>query len=162
VRERCYHTGCALPLPETDHYDTYASSAGNHYVRFWSFTVSKDADGNLVTTPKIADVYEIVATSYGIKLRKSYTSRWVSLYRTTAATACTSTLGTWTSSDCTCPATDVFVAGAGGCVTSPGANESNCDASNGLWTDDDATLIGAYCECGSGRYDDATGSCTAI
>src|SRR5260221_10793965 len=28
VRRRCYHTSCALPVAETDKYDTYTSSSG--------------------------------------------------------------------------------------------------------------------------------------
>ena len=167
VRERCYRASCALPLPETDRYDTYVSSGGKTYVRFWSFT--KDAVGTTATTPAIADVYEIRATSYGIKLRKSYTTRWVSLYRTTGDAQCTASGGIWNGADCACPLnvptqfpTQVFVAGGGGCVSRPGDNESHCDDSNGLWADDDATLTGAYCVCGLGRYDDATGTCAAI
>ncbi len=163
VRTRCYHASCALPVPETDHYDTYLSSAGKTYVRFYSFTVTRDASGNLVTTPRVADVFEIAKTSSGIKLRKSYSTRWVSLSRTTATSRCTATGGTDAGGACTCPAAaSDFVPGAGGCIVAPGANETNCDASNGLWTDDDSTLIGAYCECGFGRYDDASGACAAI
>jgi hypothetical protein len=169
VRARCYHTSCALPLPETDRYDVYTSSAGKTYVRFWSFTVSHDADGNLVQTPTVADVYEIAKTSTTIKLRKSYTTRWFSLYHTTATAQCTGSGGAWSTGACTCAgnvpgqwATHVFVAGAGGCIATPGADESKCDDSNGAWTDDDATLIDSYCTCGVGRYDDASGSCAKI
>ena len=168
VRERCYHASCALPLPETDRYDSYTSSSGKTYLRFYSFTVTVKSDG-LHTTPVVADVYEVLTTSYGIKLRKSYTSRWLALYRTTPASRCTATGGTWASIDCTCPgnvvgeyAKTVFVPGAGGCVANPGASETNCDDSNGQWTDDDATLIDSFCECGLGRYDDADGSCATI
>jgi hypothetical protein len=167
VRERCYHTNCALPLPETDHYDSYTSAAGKTYLRFWSFTAKDDGTG-LVTTPAIADVYEVLTTSYGIKLRKSYTSRWLALYKTTPAKQCTATGGMYTT-DCACPLNipgeypkQVFVPGAGGCLAMPGDNESNCDGSMGQWADDDATLTGAYCVCQLGYYDDATGTCAAI
>ena len=171
VRERCYHTGCALPLPETDTYDIHASASGKTYVRFYSFVAARDASGNLTSTPKIADVYEIVKTSAGIKLRKSYSSRWVTLYKTTPAAQCTASGGdaTATTTACTCPgnqpntsASTIFVPGAGGCIANPGASESNCDDSGGSWTDDEATLIGSFCACGLGRYDDDTGSCAAI
>src|SRR5205085_2251782 len=71
VRARCYHASCALRLPETDKFDTYTSSSGKTYVRFWTFTVARDANDELQETPAIADVYEIRATTSGIKLRKS-------------------------------------------------------------------------------------------
>jgi hypothetical protein len=169
VRERCYHPGCALPLPETDTYDLHASASGKTYVRFYSFVAARDAHGNLTSTPKITDVYEIAKTSVGIKLRKGYSARWVTLYKTTPAAQCTASGGDATATDCTCPgnqpntpASTIFVPGAGGCIANPGASESNCDASGGSWTDDEATLIGSFCACGLGRYDDDTGSCAAI
>ena len=56
----------------------------------------------------------------------------------------------------------VFVAGAGGCIATPGSCETNCDDSGGLWTDDESTAIDTYCICGKGRYDDDTGSCSDI
>lgn len=169
VRERCYHASCALPIAETDRYDTYRSSAGKTYVRFWSFEVRTDANGERTETPTVADVYEIQATSYGVRLRKSYTTRWFALYRTTEAARCTAGGGTWDGGTCACPGNTpgqwpatVFVPGAGGCVPNPGASEDGCDSSNGFWTDDDATLIDSYCRCGLDRYDDASGACAAI
>ena len=169
VRERCYHAACALPLPETDKYDMYSSTTGKTYVRFWSFAVVNDPKAGRGSAPQIADVYEIKRTSTGIKLRRSATTRWTTLYSTTVAKSCTESGGTWSAGACTCdgntpgqPAAIIFVPGAGGCVANPGASESNCDDSLGLWTDDDATLTGAYCVCGVGRYDDASGSCVNI
>jgi hypothetical protein len=169
VRERCYHASCALPIAQTDRYDTYTSSAGKTYVRFWSFTVATDGNGERTETPTIADVYEIQKTSYGVRLRKSYSSRWFALYRTTPQKTCVATDGTWDGSSCACPdntpgqwPSQVFVAGAVGCVANPGADESACDDSGGLWTDDDATLIGSYCRCGLDRYDGPAGACIAI
>jgi hypothetical protein len=169
IRARCYHASCALRLPETDKLDAYTSSSGKTYLRFWSFSVARDANGELQPTPVIADVYEVQTTSTGIKLRKSFTSRWFTLYATSEDALCTGTGGTWNGTDCACPgnipgqfATHEFVAGAGGCIDTPGASEDGCDSSDGLWTDDDATPIGSFCECGVGRYDDANGSCAAI
>jgi hypothetical protein len=169
VRERCYHASCALSVPETDTYDTYKSSTGKTYVRFWSFEVGQDSNGERTEEPTVADVYEVQKTSYGVRLRKSYTSRWFALYRATPASTCTGSNGAWDGSDCTCagntPGTwpaNVFVPGAGGCVPTPGASEDACDTSNGFWTDDDATLIDSYCRCGLDRYDGPTGACVAI
>jgi hypothetical protein len=168
VRARCYHTGCTLDVPETDSYDVYTSSGGKTYVRFWSEQVSHDGNGDLVSTPVVADVYEIKTTSKGIKLRKSFTARWLNLYSTSEETLCEATGGSWGAGACGCPgntpgefATYEFIAGAGGCIATPGADESNCDASDGMWTDDDATLIGSYCVCGLDRHVDDTGSCSS-
>ena len=93
----------------------------------------------------------------------------MTLYKTTATAQCSAQGGAWANSDCSCPgntpgmwAATIFIPGAGGCIATPGASEDGCDSSDGLWTDDDATLIGSYCECGAGRYDDAAGSCAAI
>lgn len=168
VRSRCYHTNCALKVSETDRYDYYTSS-GKTYVRFWSFDVSRDGDGNLLQDPHVADVYEIRRTTTGIKLRKSYTSRWVYLYPTTANQNCTASGGSFGPTGCECPSNitnnwpdAIFVAGAGGCVHNPGSNESNCDDSDGLWTDDDAAANGTFCLCGYGRYLDDSGSCSSL
>lgn len=159
VRIRCYHAGCAARIAETDRFDGYTSASGRTYVRFWSFTIARGGDGNLATTPQIADVYEIEPTATGIALRKAWTSRWISLVATTPAELCG---GTWSGVACACGDGLVFVPGAGGCVARPGASETNCDASGGAWTDDDATAIGGFCACGYGRYSDDSGSCTAI
>jgi hypothetical protein len=149
VRERCYHASCALSVPEADQYDTYKSSTGHTYLRFYGQEISRDANGNITNDKAIADVYEIRTFSHGVQLRKTYSTRWQSLYTTTPTIT-------------PCPAGQEFVAGAGGCIANPGANESNCDDSLGMWTDDDATLIGSYCICSIGQYLDATGACTAI
>ena len=164
VRARCYHASCAEWLPETDKYDVYTSSSGYTYVRFWTVKI----DANLNSTPVIADVYQIKKISKGVSLRKAHTTRWFSLFKEVASAACANSGGTW-SDTCTCPgdvpnqpAATIFIAGAGGCITTPGSDESNCDSSGGMWTDDESTLIGTYCICGQGRYDDSTGNCSAI
>jgi len=133
LRQRCYHASCAIASPETDAFDEYTSSSGHHYVRFYGQKISHDAAGNLTNESSIADVYEIRAFSKGVQLRKSYSTRWQSLYTTTV------------------PLTFTTV-----------ANESNCDDSGGMWTDDDATAIGSYCICSIGQYLDASGGCAAI
>jgi hypothetical protein len=143
VRERCYHASCAIETPETDHYDVYTSSSGKTYVRFHGQDIANSQE-------IVADVYEIRAFSGGVQLRKAYSTRWQSLYATTA------------DPDPTCDAGQEYVAGAGGCIATPGASEDNCDASHGLWTDDDATPIGSYCICAVGQYLDDTGSCTDL
>ncbi len=160
LRRRCYHDGCALPVAETDHFDTYTSSAGKTYIRFYSFRTQWNAAHDTRTqVPLVADVYEIVKTTTTIQLRKSYTTRWLTLRKTSAATLCSHGGGTW-SADCACPGAGGwsdsgyigFVAGLGGCTTIPGASESECDGTGGYYADDDATLAGTFCLCEHGMY----------
>ena len=169
VRERCYHTTCSLPRAESDHFAQYSSSTGNTYLRFWSTVIGHSGTGFPTSTPVINDVYEVVATRYGIKLRKSYTTRWFSLYAITLEASCAAAGATETPIGCLCPLNSAgtfpvqnFVAGAGGCIARPADNESNCDDTGGRWFDDDDTLVGAYCLCSQGYHLDSTGGCVAI
>ena len=162
VRARCYHDGCGLVVPETDRFDHYTSTGGIEYLRFWSFDVSRDAGGGLEQTPEVVDAYEVHATAKGFRLRKSHTTRWIEMTTQTPDAACSTAGGKWDGGMCSCASGLIFVSGAGGCVPEPAANEARCDASDGLWTDDDATLIGSYCLCGQGRLIDNDGSCTTI
>jgi hypothetical protein len=164
VRARCYHASCAEQLAETDTYDVITSH-GKKYVRFNSV----ELDSQLTATPVITDVYEIRTISRGIQLRKTYTSRWFSLFTATVSSQCAASGGTLSGSDCTCPnATysdsgyEAFVAGAGGCIWAPSGSEQACDDSGGSYTDDDATAISTYCVCGIGRTVATDGSCAAI
>lgn len=169
VRTRCYHVGCSMPLVESNRFDTYVSSGGKTYLRFWSVTIADAPDGTRTATPTIADVYELTRTASRIKLRKSYGSRWVTLATTTPAARCSASAGSWAGDSCTCPGTTpgtfpavIFVPGGGGCIARPADNESACDDSQGLWMDDDATLAGSFCVCALGEYVAATGACAAI
>ncbi len=168
VRNRCYHTACSLEVPETDKFDTFKSTSGKTYVRFWSFkVVPSPADPQRTEVPVVIDTYEIKKTSTGIQLRKTYTSRWLSLRKKTANALCTASGGTLDAGTCACPGpTDwpgaIFVAGLGGCTVAPGATEDDCYTSGGFYTDDDATLIGSFCRCGRGRYIADNNQCSAI
>jgi hypothetical protein len=168
VRSHCVTASCALAVAETDHYDTYVSSSHKSYIRFWSWTPVRDADGNLTRNTLISDVYEVRPFTKGIQIRKAYSTRWQSLYTSSDSLACASSGGAWNANDCTCPSTNtpvsqltMFVPGAGGCTTTGGLSEENCDFSDGEWTDDDAAPNGAYCLCGYGRHLDNAGSCRA-
>jgi hypothetical protein len=170
VRRRCYHAGCALPVAQTDHFDTYTSSAGKTYVRFWSFDNHWNAaHDDHTTVPVIADVYELKQTSTGIKLRKARTSRWLTLRATTPTALCTKSGGSWDGSACACPGNTgwdetsyvAFITGLGGCSTIPGADEAECDATTGQYTDDDSTAVATYCLCANGSYLTSTG-CTPL
>ncbi|MBV8759660.1 MAG: hypothetical protein JO257_20390 [Deltaproteobacteria bacterium] len=169
VRQRCYRSSCSLETPETGRFDEYTSSTGHTYVRFYGQQISLDQNNNIQNQEIVADVYEIRAFTKGVQLRRAHSTRWQSLYLSSAGLACATSGGTYTGTDCTCPANEpmmpiqqVFVPGAGGCIANPGASESNCDDSQGMWTDDDATLIGSYCICAVGEYLDSTGSCSSI
>ncbi|HSN27860.1 MAG TPA: hypothetical protein VLT45_16335 [Kofleriaceae bacterium] len=169
VRQRCYHGSCALEVPETDTFDEYTSSTGRTYLRFYGQDIGHDDNGNLVNTEVVADVYEIRTFSKGVQLRKAYSTRWQSLYLSSPELACATSGGSYDGVNCACPLNQpmtypaqVFVAGAGGCIANPGASESNCDDSNGMWTDDESTLIDSFCICSVGEYLDDTGSCSAI
>ncbi|MEO6772210.1 MAG: hypothetical protein ABI467_04205 [Kofleriaceae bacterium] len=170
VRRRCYHSDCSLPVAETGHYDTYKSSSGKTYLRFYGFTTRWNAaHDDRTQVPVVVDVYEITSTTETIHLRKSYSSRWLILRKTTAATRCTHTGGSWAQATCSCPGDTgwsdttyvAFVPGAGGCTTIPGVSESECDDSEGYYTDDDATLVATYCQCDRGEYL-ASDGCTAL
>lgn len=169
VRSRCYHASCAMQEPETDHYDTYTSSSGKQYVRFWSWTPVRDGNGDLTPSTTIGDVYEIRTFSHGVQLRKSYSTRWQSLYASSPSLACAASGGAWAQGGCSCPGntpgvwpSKIFVAGAGGCIHNPGSSEDGCDSSDGQWTDDDTAANGTFCLCGYNRYLDDSGSCAAL
>jgi hypothetical protein len=158
VRNRCYHSACSGERAETDRFDTFTSSSGKTYIRFWSFKfVPNPASGDRDEVPVVADTYEITKTSTTIKLRKTYSSRWQTLKKKSPSSVCTASGGSWASSTCTCPGPTswpgvAFVPGAGGCIQVSGTDESECDGTDGSYTDDDSTLIGSYCRCGVGRY----------
>ncbi len=171
VRRRCYHASCALPVGESDHYDTYTSSSGKTYIRFYaSRSEWSAAHDDRTQVPVVADVYEIQKTTTTIKLRKSYSTRWLTLRKTTPASLCTGDHGTWSSDGCDCPGAVggwsddgyvAFVTGLGGCATIPGVGEGECDDTEGWYTDDDATLVATYCRCDKGSYLANTG-CESI
>lgn len=170
VRRRCYHAGCALPVAETDHYDSYTSSSGKTYLRFYSFRNEWNAaHDDRTQVPVVADVYEVKKTATTIRLRKSYSTRWLTLRKTSAASLCKQGDGTWEGNNCSCPGSGGwsdsgyvgFVAGLGGCTSIPGAGESECDDTEGSYTDDDATLVDTYCLCEHGKYLSNTG-CAAL
>lgn len=164
VRGRCYHASCRSWIPETDHYDV-VTTHGHSYVRFWSFRVASDG----TQQPAIADVYEVRTISKGVQLRKTYTSRWFSLFASSVSSQCASTGGTFANDTCTCPNStysdsgyEAFAAGAGGCIFAPSGSEEACDSSGGFYTDDDSTAISTFCTCGIGRFVTDDGSCTSI
>jgi hypothetical protein len=166
VRGRCYHAGCSSWIPELASYDLVTSS-GRRYLRFWM----GDQSGKQV----LVDNYEIRKTPTGIKLRKTYTTRWLTLAARTDQQLCEETGGTWgdapsstvvpmhgyTPCDCGAPSTVVFVPGTGGCFEPATVSEDACDSTQGSWTDDDSTDLGTFCACSAGQYLSSSG-CTKI
>jgi hypothetical protein len=157
VRGRCYHTGCSTWAPETNHWDSFTSGT-HHYLRFYSFT--KDGSGN--ETQVIADAYEVKKLSTGIKLRKTYTSRWITLAARTSQVLCGESGGTWSNATCDCgpmqgPDWVLPIDGLGGCFQAPTGTEASCDATGGDYTDDDTTAIGTFCLCPIGTMVTETG-----
>lgn len=69
------------------------------------------------------------------------------------ADLCAASGGAWSGTACDCGKgwPTAYSPGAGGCWQSPAVSEAGCDATQGSWTDDDANLVGTYCECGIGR-----------
>ena len=163
VRARCYGTACAKLVPETDRYKLVKASSGKTYVRFERFAWT-DFD-NRESEQEVVDSYEIKKVDGGIALRKTYSSRWLTLSRRIQRTVCTASSGTWkpdeellgaeagTTTHCDCgpghgewggPA---FVPGAGGCIDSSMASEQECDDTRGRYVDDDRDKLGDYCLC---------------
>lgn len=116
VRLRCYGAACAEAVPETDRYTAFRSS-GKTYLELWSFervlvpgpppkvkggAPSPPAYEN---NPVVADTYEIKATGSGIKLRRTYSSRWVTLTATSDEALCAASGGSWSLPVVTPPST---------------------------------------------------------
>jgi hypothetical protein len=170
VRSRCFGFNCATLVPQFGDRKIVRVS-GKVFVRFMSFTREWNADNEeWIETPVLADTYEIKKTTRGIKLRKTYTSRWISLDKITERQACTLSGGDWgiETPPCTCDAVanpdwSHYMAsfpGLGGCFEIFAANEDGC-SSTGSYTDDDATVIGTYCSCPLGTHETQAG-CEAI
>jgi hypothetical protein len=169
IRSRCYGYDCANLVPQTGHRQIVRTSSGKVYVRFMSFTRTWDADAEeWLESPALADTYEIKRTSSGIKLRKTYQSRWISLAKVTRAKACTASGGAWSNDECTCDNVANadwshyvgFFPGLGGCFEIFAANEDGC-SETGSYTDDDGTAIGTYCHCPLDTYETQQG-CESI
>jgi hypothetical protein len=106
VRLRCYGPSCGAAVAETDRYTAFRSS-GKTYVEFWSFERvlvpgpppkikgGAPSPPEHIDHPVVADVYEIKATGSSIKLRKTFSSRWVTLHVTSDEALCTVSGGTW-------------------------------------------------------------------
>jgi hypothetical protein len=166
IRSRCYGFDCANLVPQTGERQI-VRTGGKTFVRFMSFTREWNTDNEeWIETPVLADTFEIKKTSRGIKLRKTYASRWISLDKVTLKKACTASGGAWGNSDprCTCDTVANsdwshyvgFFPGLGGCFEIHASNEDGCSGT-GSYTDDDATAIGTYCYCPLGTYETLAG-----
>jgi hypothetical protein len=168
VRSRCYGWDCEKLVPQVGTVEVVQSSSHKTYLRFMSFEKSLVGD-EWIEEPVVADTYEVLPTEHGIKLRKTYTSRWFYLRAVTPEDACTQSGGEWSAGACACPGEGegdwshytAFFYGLGGCFEIFATGEDGCDQSHGSYTDDDATAIGTYCICPVGTYE-TTGGCETI
>jgi hypothetical protein len=168
VRTRCYGRDCAKLVPQFGDLELVRTSAGKKFLRFMSYErVWEPVHEEWQTNPVVADTYEIKKTRSGIKLRKTYSSRWFSLARISEQELCTGSGGWWDEDAgplCTCDELNGadwshyigFFPGLGGCFEVFAADEDEC-SSTGQYTDDDATPIGTYCRCPVDTYETLEG-----
>jgi hypothetical protein len=171
IRSRCYGFDCEKLIPQTGRREIVRTSSGKDFVRFLSFTRTWDENaGEWLEEPALADTFEIKKTTKGIKLRKTYSSRWITLDKVTKEKTCVASGGEWGATDPACTCENVanadwshyvgFFPGLGGCFEIFAANEDGCSES-GSYTDDDSTSIGTYCHCPLDTYETQSG-CAAI
>lgn len=144
---RCYDIDCATPVVEDGTYKLTTSS-GKKYVTF----SQPGAKGDAAT--HFNSMFAYSASRNSLKLRPIRTSHWMTLGAVAEASLCADSGGTWSGTACDCGAgwPTAYSPGAGGCWVSPAVGESQCDATQGSWTDDDADLAGTFCECGYARH----------
>lgn len=149
---RCYDAGCANPIAEDGTFTQTRTRAGKKYLRFWQ----AGAAGDSVTHLNAIYAYGLSGDHSTLRLRKIYGSRTFRMDAVAEPDLCASSGGHWNDASraCSCGSgwPTAYGPGAGGCWVAPSANESQCDATGGRWTDDDADLIGTFCECGIGRH----------
>lgn len=177
VRLRCYTTNCTKTTPETDRYTTFENpDTHKQYVIFGRF-VWTDFD-NRESRVDPYDAYEVRHDGANLLFRKTYTSRWIAMAPVTEEAICTASGGTWdtstehqgaeagTTTSCDCGQDSVtnwddpipaFVPGAGGCRMTFKMVESECDDTQGSYTDDDTDALGDYCLCPAGTIPTDTG-----
>lgn len=151
---RCYDVDCAAPVVEDGTYAlTTSASTGKKYIRFEQPGVSGDAAAHFNS------IYAYSASRASLELRLARTSRWQTLDAVSEDALCAASGGSWSGSACGCGAAwpTVYSPGAGGCWLSPAVGESQCDATHGSWSDDDANLAGTFCDCGYARHLTADG-----
>jgi hypothetical protein len=91
-----------------------------------------------------------------LSLRRSSSTHTFELAATAEPDLCGASGGSWSAANRTCDCGSewptAYAPGAGGCWRSPSAGETQCDDTQGDWTDDDPDLVGTYCRCGIGRH----------
>lgn len=144
---RCPDAACADPVREDG---TWQSGHGT--LRFFQQGPKGDPSPHLQAT------YAYAVKGGKLWLRAQGAA--FAMEKVTEPQLCSASGGAWTSAaacDCGKGWPTAWSPGAGGCWQSPAVSEEACDATQGSWTDDDATLIGTYCECGIGRRLTAAG-----
>ena len=148
---RCYDAACKSPLREDGTYQLTRAASGRQYLRFYQRGAAGDP------TPHLSSTYACAAgPARSLRLRRASTRLTFVVRAMTEQEPCASSGGAWNpaSHSCDCGAgwPVAYSPGAGGCWHSPPVSEMACDATRGSWTDDDAGLIGTYCDCGFARH----------
>lgn len=148
---RCYDADCVAPVVEDGTYQLTTSS-GKRYVSFYQ--VGRAGD----TKVHFNSMYAYSRTSNALKLRKTYSSRWMTLASVAEGDLCVASGGTWNGS-CGCDGgwPTSYSPGAGGCWVAPAAGESACDDTQGVYSDDETNAAGTFCDCGIGRHLEESG-----
>jgi hypothetical protein len=189
VWQRCYDTPCSQLIAQDGDYAFYKGSAGRKYIAFYTTHIDPPAPPSPKTAPPVPatknpmptyspgdliDLYAYTKSGKTLKLRRAGTSRWFTTTALSDHAACDESGGAWSSSpapgacDCSALGTGAFGTaaqfqpGLGGCFLLPNSSETECDDSNGAYTDDDNNLVGTYCECGVGRYYAEGSGCTDV
>ncbi|HEX8952203.1 MAG TPA: hypothetical protein VF945_10190 [Polyangia bacterium] len=144
---RCYDADCAAPVVEDGTYQLTTSSSGRKYIAFYQIGPRGD------TQVHFNSMYAYARTASALRLRKTRTSRWMTLAAAAEPDLCAASGGTWSGS-CSCGAgwPTAYSPGAGGCWLSPSAGETACDDSQGTYSDDEANAAGTFCDCGYARH----------
>jgi len=146
---RCFAAPCDDPLREDGTWQVVRGGSGHRSLRF--FQRGRAGDPSL----HFHSAYGFTLSRDGTKLwlRPETGARPFAMGKAAEAALCRASGGAWSGSACDCGKgwPTAYSPGAGGCWQSPAVPEAACDSTQGSWTDDDADLVGTYCECGIGR-----------
>lgn len=152
---RCSAAPCADPLREDGTWQVARGGSGHRSLRF--FQPGRAGDPSL----HFHSAYGFTVSRDGSKLwlRPETGARPFTMEKVAEVDLCAASGGSWKAGACDCGKgwPTAYSPGAGGCWQSPAVPEAACDATQGSWTDDDAGLVGTYCECGIDRRLTAAG-----
>ena len=151
ARTRCTDAACGDPVREDG---TWQTAHGT--IRFFQPGPRGDP------APHLQATYAYAMKGGKLWLRAQGGAAFA-MEKVAEADLCAASSGSWIGGTCDCGKgwPTAWSPGAGGCWQSPAVSEEACDATQGSWTDDDASLIGTYCGCGLGRRLTAAGCVNA-